>query len=62
MNSKSIKFYTVPVMFAAALALGACSADPMMSDDGMDKGMDTQMDDTMQGMDGTMDDSMDSSM
>lgn len=62
MSSKQVKFWFVTVMFAAALALSACSSDPMMEHDGMDQGMEGQMEDDMNGMDGAMGDAMDSTM
>jgi hypothetical protein len=75
MRNKFTKFWTVPAIFAAVLAVSACSSDPMMKHDdmgkgmgdkmmndsgSMDKGMDNKMMDDS--MDKGMDDSMDSGM
>ena len=71
MTFKINAVWAIPLMFAAALSLNACSSDSMMKDDGMDKSMMDSQSETMDSpmmdsehkeMDGSMSKSMDSKM
>lgn len=68
MNNTQAKIWILPWVFVGALAVSACSSDPMIMDAPMaqgDQGMETEMMDEMQegdAMEQGMENSMDSQM